>query len=346
MKFLENSNQAAHYLRLAVPKMIKHDIVPNPLNYALWYSYFSNEFPALNRELEHVIERFDTCPSDVSESLFLQHMVQVDGSAAKSAESVQVALTTMVSNLSQTLDQTAQDTRSYTGAMKSNIDELIAQNDNVQSVSLLDELTANSDAICKVNDQFQLQLDQAQQEINRLKNELENSQKEASTDQLTGLHNRRVLETIYQQFNQTNDDSQLSVIILDIDRFKVFNDTYGHSMGDQVLRFVANLLKSECDNPVTAVRLGGEEFALICPNTNVDKASTLAEKIRHKLEKIAFSHKKTKEKIPPITASFGVALKRRGELLCDLLERADKALYSAKHNGRNQVALASDEVTV
>lgn len=340
MKFSENSSQAASYLRQAVPKMVRHNIVPNPLNYTLWYSYFSNEFPKLNKELEHVLERYDTCPTDIGEALFLEHMTKLETQNGQQLEDFQVALTHMVSNLSESIGQSAQDTKGFAGALQSNIKKLKTQELDAKSDILLGKLSANSDAICNANEQIQQQLSHAQQEIERLKQDLEQSRQEASTDQLTGLYNRRVLESIYHQFNEQKSPDDISVILLDIDKFKVFNDTHGHLMGDQILKVVASLLKKESPADVTPVRFGGEEFALLCPKFCLDSAGDLAEKIRIKLSKMAFSNKRTNERIPPVTASFGVALRQGGEVLEEFLERADKALYSAKSNGRNQVGLA------
>lgn len=337
MKFSENSGQAADYLRQAVPKMVKHNIVPNPLNYTLWYSYYSQEFPKLNKELEHVLERYNTCPSDIGEALFLEHMANFNAQDGDDVESFQNAVAHLVSNLSESLDQTVQDSQEHAVALKSNIDQLKSQNQWPNNHSLLTELSASSDAICDVNAVFQQQLLHAQAEIARLKSDLESSRQEATTDQLTGLQNRRVLEAIYHQYSDNGIEGDMSVILLDIDRFKMFNDTHGHLMGDQILKVVGGLLKKESPQSVTPVRFGGEEFALICPKFSLEHAKELAEAIRVKLAKISFTNKRTNEKIPPVTASFGVALRSGGELLDDLLERADKALYSAKNNGRNQV---------
>jgi len=340
MKFSENSNQAADYLRQAVPKMVKHNIVPNPLNYTLWYSYYSAAFPTLNKELDHILDRYDTCPPEMGETLFLRHMTSLETRDEKHLEDFQVALTTMVSDLSKSLDETAKDTLGYASALGENITALKTQEISQDGKALLKELSVNSQAICTSNEQFQQQLVSAQAEINRLNRELEHSKIEASTDQLTGLYNRRVLESIYHQHcDDTNGD--LSLIIMDIDRFKLFNDTYGHVIGDQILKVIGALLKKECQEPIVAVRFGGEEFALLCPSLNIVQAKRLAEKIRLKLANVAFSNKRTGQKIPPITASFGVALKQSQEVLSDFIERADKALYAAKKQGRNQVQFAS-----
>jgi diguanylate cyclase len=213
--------------------------------------------------------------------------------------------------------------------------------DNIAPV--LNKLSANASAICTANEEFQGQLSAAQSEINTLKIELENSKKEASTDPLTGLYNRRVFETIYNQFvDETNNQSDITLIMMDVDKFKVFNDTHGHLVGDQILKFIGQLLKKECKDPVVPVRLGGEEFALLCPRFKLEQAKTVAENIRVKLASVPFNSKRTGKRIPPVTASFGVAQKRADDSLANIIERADVALYAAKDAGRNQVKLAAN----
>ncbi|NRA61754.1 MAG: diguanylate cyclase [Psychrobium sp.] len=337
MKFSENSNQAASYLRLAVPMMVKHKIVPNPLNYTLWYSYFSNAFPKLNQELDHVIDRYGTCPSEVSESLFLQFVNQ--SGASVSDDIFRDAIFNLVGDLSQSIDETCEKTKKFSLALNDNLSELAQYELDDAIKPLVNKLSENASAICRVNEQFQKKIDSAQEEIQSLKTQLEASKKDASTDLLTGLYNRRVLESIYRRYANSSQD--LTVIMMDIDKFKLFNDKHGHVMGDQILKVIGKLLQQECLEPVVPVRFGGEEFAVLCPNIDVVSAGVIAENIREKLARIGFSNKRTGEKISPVTASFGIALKQGDEELMSVIERADKALYSAKSNGRNQVKLAS-----
>lgn len=342
MKFSDNSDQAADFLRLAVPTMIKHKIVPNPLNYALWYSYYSNAYPTLNKELDQTIERYGTCPPEVGEALFIQHMTDLENENEKKIESFQKAFSHIVDSLSDSLDETAKQTNSYSQALMGNLSTIGAHQLDSSIAPVLDELNANATAICSANEQFQGKLSAAQSEINSLKAELDKSKKEANTDPLTGLYNRRVLESIYHQFVEEYDDNdELALIIMDIDKFKLFNDTHGHLLGDQILKFVGQLLQQECKEPVVPVRFGGEEFALLCPSLCLEEAEQVAENIRTKLSSIPFRNKQTGKKIAPVTASFGVAIKQHEEILTNIIERADKALYAAKDAGRNQVKLAN-----
>jgi len=343
MKFSDNSDQAAGYLRRAVPMMVKHNIVPNPLNYTLWYSYYSNVFPSLNNELDKTLKRYGTCPPYISESLFFRHISNLDNDNEEQLLHFQKAFTHLVDGLSDSMDQTAQQTNDFSQALMENLTELGSHEVDDAIAPVLNKLSANANAICSANEEFQGQLSAAQSEISILKAELENSKKEASTDPLTGLYNRRVFEAIYNQFvDDDNNTDDITLIMMDVDKFKVFNDTHGHLMGDQILKYIGKLLKKECNNPVVPVRLGGEEFALLCPSIKLEHAQSVAEKIRIKLASVTFSNKRTGKRIPPVTASFGVAQKKSGDNLTNMIERADQALYAAKNAGRNQVKLAAN----
>ncbi|MDU0354285.1 GGDEF domain-containing protein [Paraglaciecola aquimarina] len=342
MKFSENSDQAVDFLRQAVPTMMKYNIVPNPLNYTLWYSYYSNLFPLLNKELDETVERYGTCPTIVSETLFLNHISAVDQDNEQQLFAFQKILSVLVDDLSDSLSTTAKQTTDFSKALRGNVSTLATIETQEDLSPILKELSANANAICSANDIFQKQLTAAKTEINSLKEELDNSRREASTDPLTGLLNRRAMESIYLDFvEDSNSSADLTLVIMDIDKFKLFNDTHGHVLGDQILQVVGKLLKNACTDPVVAVRLGGEEFALLCPDHNLQEAHALAESIRSKLAITPYNNKRTGTKIPPITASFGIASRHQDELLISMIERADKSLYAAKEAGRNRVELAT-----
>lgn len=341
MQFSEDSEIAANYLRQAVPTMVKHKIVPNPLNYTLWYSYYTNKLPKLNEELDRAIDYYGTLPPRVGESLFVQHFKQEEDKSSQQLESMHQAFSTVVTSLSNSIDDTTKQSNDFSKALKNNLNSLDEYTLEDSLKSVVNDLSNNASAICDNNAVFSSKLESAQLEINALKRELAATREEANTDPLTTLSNRRVFETIYNEFVVANaEEDNLSLIIMDIDKFKVFNDTHGHLMGDQILKYVGKLLKKECPESITPVRFGGEEFALICPQVDTATAIAFAEKIREKLAGTPLKNTQTGEKIPPVTASFGVALRESGDELNMLIERADQALYQAKSAGRNKVVCA------
>jgi diguanylate cyclase (GGDEF)-like protein len=153
----------------------------------------------------------------------------------------------------------------------------------------------------------------------------------SSTDDLTGLLNRRALYAALEtQFGKTYDAGKsLAVILLDVDRFKNINDTFGHAAGDQVLIGIAEVLRQHSSR-VPVSRWGGEEFLVLVPNSNLESVLAMAEKLRVALEESVFE-------VGTVTASFGVACLQAGESVSDLIRRADLALYAAKSRGRNRV---------
>jgi len=160
----------------------------------------------------------------------------------------------------------------------------------------------------------------------------------ALTDSLTGLSNRRsAMDQLQQIWSATTRSGMpLSLIVLDIDHFKQINDTYGHAVGDIVLRETAEALHTSARRGDNVSRIGGEEFLVICPNTDLKAATQAAERLRMALasNKIVIGRE---EKTISITASFGIATKQTSTADVDaLVNTADLALYAAKQEGRNR----------
>ena len=137
------------------------------------------------------------------------------------------------------------------------------------------------------------------------------------------------------------EQSSVSLLMIDVDYFKSFNDSFGHVAGDDALRQVAEMLRNSCTRSSDmAARYGGEEFAIILPGTSSGGARLLAEKVRRAIEGLRIPHDQPKPG-SSLSASIGVAtlIPRQGQDVLTLVELADQALYQAKHSGRNQVAM-------
>jgi len=159
----------------------------------------------------------------------------------------------------------------------------------------------------------------------------------AITDQLTGLYNRRyIFEKLAEEIKKASRyKKKLCVILLDIDDFKKINDQYGHDTGDAVLREVARILKENTKESYTVGRLGGEEFVIICPETDAHLGKVVAEKIRKAIENL---------NVPPVSklsVSIGISEFSGREDINELLKKADIALYRAKNTGKNKIVVYS-----
>jgi two-component system cell cycle response regulator len=172
-----------------------------------------------------------------------------------------------------------------------------------------------------------------------LRDNVQNSIEMAITDALTGLHNRRYMEshlaTLAEQASTRG--KPLALMILDIDYFKSINDNFGHDGGDDVLREFAVRVRKSIRGIDLACRYGGEEFVIVMPETDLHVAGMVAERLRRSIAGEPFAvHKGTKR--VEVTISIGLTtLEQKGEAVADVLKRADTALYRAKHDGRNRV---------
>jgi two-component system cell cycle response regulator len=172
----------------------------------------------------------------------------------------------------------------------------------------------------------------------KLRDNVQLSIEMAVTDPLTSLHNRRYFEAhaaaALEQAVQRG--RPLSLLILDIDHFKLINDSFGHAAGDEVLREFAHRVRKNLRGIDLPCRIGGEEFVVVMPDTDMTIAAVVAERVRRKIEREAFTVQ-AGERFVDVTVSIGAASLVEAEDLATLLHRADKALYRAKNDGRNRV---------
>ncbi|MFC5698265.1 diguanylate cyclase [Pseudomonas sp. GCM10022186] len=170
-----------------------------------------------------------------------------------------------------------------------------------------------------------------------------------NSDGLTGLSNRRHFdEYLDMEWRRAlREQSELSLLMIDVDHFKSFNDNFGHVAGDDALRRVADAIRGSCSRSTDlAARYGGEEFAMVLPGTAAGGARLLAEKVRRSIEALAIPHD-----VPApgsrlsVSIGVGTLVPKAGQASLVLVDMADQGLYQAKHNGRNQVAMAAGNPT-
>ena len=168
--------------------------------------------------------------------------------------------------------------------------------------------------------------------------------KHATLDALTGLNNRRQFEIRLKQeyASATRQKHSLCAMMVDIDFFKSINDTYGHATGDKVLKTVAKIIKEQLREYDIPSRYGGEEFCILLPQTKIEEANIVAQRLRAAVEKTTietFIDKTSQNKNISVTISLGLSQLNNNDTAEDLYKRADKALYEAKERGRNRVVV-------
>ena len=201
-----------------------------------------------------------------------------------------------------------------------------------------DDVLKAAARILIANRRLQKDLSAAQKEIQRQRQEVASLAAEARTDTLTGLPNRRSFnEEVSRRFDQwRRHQIPLSLLMVDIDSFKKFNDSHGHQTGDEVLRLIAQTLGKTLRQMDLAARFGGEEFAVLLPGTRLKDATTVAERLR---ARVAGETYYCGGKVLRVTISLGLASVLSDEDAATLIKRADEALYAAKNAGRNRAFL-------
>lgn len=294
----------------------QHGIAYTADNYAVWHCYMSGTNMALRRAVDVVLSNGRAIDERMLRALYARHFCH-----AREA----TALRDVARRSLRTLAELTKGPESR-----------IARR-------CLDELGRDMQDIINQSDRLTRQLRQSDERIAQLEDFLDSARLDASTDGLTGIANRRAFDAVLREKagHAMNEGAPLGFVLIDIDRFKLFNDRWGHAVGDQVLRTVAGTLVSHVRGTDTVARYGGEEFAVILPGTGEQGALAAAEHLRLAVEQQTAASDIAGAGTLHVTISAGVSCYEHGEPLGAWIHRADAALYGAKAAGRNRVAFGN-----
>jgi diguanylate cyclase len=328
--------QNAEYLRQILPLMSKHKIAVDPINFALFYDYVAGRNSALNTELDALLTTQTIFTGELSLQLFQKHICNT---SVHSLEKINQSLMQLINNTDEAIDSTEEKATEASINFQNQSKKLENNHGIAEIKAILAEIIAETKELSESSLLFQAKLNDSKNEIQLLRMELTRLKETAITDALTGLLNRRAFDQKLHEHieNYKNSAGELCLLILDLDHFKRINDNFGHLVGDNVLRYTAKLMQQHIAGNHYAARYGGEEMAVIMPDTPLSKAMEIAEKIRRSLAQYPLQRKDNSESIGKVTLSVGVSACKVHDTLDSLIDRADKALYQAKNNGRNQV---------
>ncbi len=322
-------------------RSLKHNAIPR--NYEIWYVYAAGYNTALNKVINETLTRNGKLTEgdlDQIYATYLSHARATDRIDEVGARVIG-EISDVMAVISEALGMTANFGDSLKGAR---IDLTAGPQNRDQIKSVVEMLVKSTHMMQDTNKALEERLTNSRQEINNLQQNLEAIRAESLTDPLTGLSNRkffdRAMDAAILQANE--NDEPLSLLMLDIDHFKSFNDNYGHLTGDQVLRLVGMSLKQSIKGADTTARYGGEEFAVVLPNTALRQALIVADNIRRAVMSRELKKKSTGEILGRITISVGVSMLRPDDDMFSMIERADGCLYAAKRAGRNRVICETD----
>lgn len=333
INFIDNVEIATPIFNKAAEAIRVHKISPNPLNYFLCYEYFKGDIPDFVVAMSPYVEGTTPLLERTSKQLY-QTYFEDDELLAKFENALRSLFKNIMDKLTnwgESINSEMQTMQQYEPELKKLTPELLS---SIQRIQI------NSQDVIK-------EVLETKKELEALHKELAHAKQQAYIDELTNIGNRRAFyDKVRETLSITADSGKDHVMVMaDIDHFKSFNDTYGHLIGDSVLRVFAKLAHEECQKHKLCdiYRYGGEEFIMVMQNTTLDKAEEIANTIRLLLQKTRLKPKNSEKPLKTITASFGISRRVNDDSIDAWLERTDTALYFAKHSGRNQVIVQNIE---
>jgi len=313
-----------------------------PRNFEIWYQYATGYNPSLNQSINQTIEQKGTLSDADIDQIYTTYIAPDRG-----GERVNTVGSRVLDEIKQVLDMidaAAGSANSYSESLADATEKLSGADDRETLRVVIDRLVEGAKEMEQSNKRLEARLSASRQEIEQLQQNLETVRSESLTDPLTTLSNRKffdqALDRALADAKQKNEP--LSLLMLDVDHFKSFNDKYGHQTGDQVLRLVALSMKQNVKGKDIAARYGGEEFAIGLPNTALQSAITVADHVRRAVMTKELMKRSSGERLGRVTISIGVAVVRPNDTAQSLIERADSCLYAAKRHGRNRVICEAD----
>jgi diguanylate cyclase len=335
---LDKANEVAS---AALEKLHSLNIAPSPDNFEVWYLYYAQLNPDLRTEIEEKLKVDGKISETTCRALYEKYVSDSRYQDLYKKAGDQIHST--IEDVSGLVNTVKSATDEYAGTLEDVNERLTSAGSKEQLEEIVHDVVKDTGRLLEQNKQLQEQLLRSTSAMDELKRDMDKIRREAMTDGLTGLANRKMLDEQMAIMLEHAEQSGLGYVlmILDIDHFKAFNDNYGHQVGDQVLRLVARTLTDGVKGRDIVARYGGEEFVVLLPDTDLKSGLAVAENLRKAVANKEVINRSTGERLGRITMSAGVAQYAEGDSVESLIERADSALYTAKHGGRNQVAGAN-----
>ena len=334
-----------HIAGLTTTRLAELDLEPTPAAYTLWYHYYDGDDPKLVAEIERRLKAGDTIDDDVCSEIYAGWLAP-RAAAASEGGAIAAEVSAISGRLKSTVDSAletmhaARDKQARYGKALAGVWEQVAAPDGADELrTAVTAARGQTQRVIEGQQALAEQLRDAGEEAGELSANLDSLCRENNTDPLTGLVSRDAFnETLVTAADDARGDGvALSLLVIDLDYFRAFNTRFGRGLGDEVLKLVAGNFKSTVKGRDTAARVGSDQFAIVLPSTDIKGAATVGDQIRAIVGGRKMVHKATGAKVGRITLSVGAAQLRADEPVADLVRRAQDALATAKHQGRNRV---------
>lgn len=330
--------------RAALAAMERQKVWPTPLNFDLWLRYLAAPTAPLGVEVARLVAEGCQITDALAEELAARHLPK--GRLTEEVKEAGDQLHRQLEHLSEAISTAQQSTAEYGRTLAGASSDLQGAEAPVVLQEMVATLAAATQRIELENSSLEQRLSASTEEIGQLRAHLQEVRREAMTDALTGLSNRKTFdETLASACAEADArGDKVCLALIDIDHFKIFNDTWGHQTGDQVLRYVASVIARRGAAPRLAARFGGEEFAIVLPQARLEDVRGECDLLRQEISSRALKRRSTSEDLGSVTVSVGVAERLPGESPASLLGRVDAALYVSKRAGRDRVSLAEPDL--
>ncbi len=328
--------EAERHAHAALEKCAELACTPNPIHYTLLFEYLAGVDPCIQEEMAQALQ-LRTYSDEVAEEIYLQLITKLITGVLPTSE-----IETLFEELRHTTDAWLDHFSAEQQALKEDIQALKNAHDSQACPEVMEKLDQtilpHLTHLESAAQQLMSQISTLQRQFDKLRYQFSSDRINARIDPLSGLLNRRgLMEKLEEIMRDAADSGEtFSIILIDIDHFKCINDTFGHVVGDSVIRYLSRILKNETKGQDVVARIGGEEFVIILPHTTYDGAHHVADHIRQNVARKKLAVKLNNQPLQ-FTISAGIAVYQLGESIDTLFERADKALYHAKRHGRNRV---------
>jgi diguanylate cyclase len=340
--------------RSAIDFLAQLHIPPTPTRFILVYCHQSGDMPDLSKSINRLLGHDKLTTRAVDElydeffSRYLEDSELRDASRRIGRTVAEVA--DCLGEASGSAERYGSVLADFTGTtdLLTGIKEISHLRVVAELSDAIGTVLAETRKMSETNSLLEERLQLSSREIELLREHLDLLEREAGLDGLTGIANRKSFDIMLREAITvaSRETQPMSLLMIDIDHFKAFNDSHGHQMGDNVLKLVARCMKECIKGRDIVARYGGEEFAIILPDTALEAAVMAANVVRKQVSAKKIVNRRNGATLGQITLSIGVAQYRAGEPASELVHRADEALYLAKSSGRDKVSSEDEQAAL
>jgi diguanylate cyclase len=340
VRYKVTAEESAEVLRLILPRVAQHGGTYVPTTYTVWFEYLTGLNAKLAAALDSRLQTADKLTQADLDQFYHQH---IQARELQTLEHFQQGLVALLERLGKLAATSGDGMAEFSSGLTACRERLGTIRDSADLGRVVDALLQSTATALSTAEALQHEVATTRDEMHQLRGQLGVLESQAHVDPLTQLRNRRSFEKAVAERVRAGNGAltDCAVLIADIDHFKKINDTYGHLFGDKVLRTAADIIRQNTKGRDVAARWGGEEFVILLPETSGEGAIALAEQIRAAFCRAKIRRGDGQQLADSVTISLGVAVVAPRETLEQAIERADRALYRAKNEGRNCVRVSS-----